>query len=79
MINNLRFDTDVMRYDKSNIITGPKYFKDLNVNNLKASEKIFIQNVNIVDFLKNAILTSDSNSVSGTKLFQNVEILGNLG
>lgn len=79
LVNDLNLENDVMRYDKTNIITGPKLVKDLNVHNLKVSHNVLLQNVNISDWLKHVVLKSGNYSISGTKVFNNISIERNLG
>ncbi|KAL3267313.1 hypothetical protein HHI36_011443 [Cryptolaemus montrouzieri] len=73
LVNNLMLETDLLRYDKENIITGHKHLDYLNAYNVKLKENITIQNVDILNWMRNAILKKGIFNIDKLKIFkQNV-------
>lgn len=78
LVNSLDLEKDVMRYDKMNIVTGKKHFENLNVTYLKLDKNIKIQNVDVLNWFKNSVLTTTSFNITGHKIFQNAIFLKGL-
>ncbi|XP_074037516.1 closca [Leptinotarsa decemlineata] len=73
LVNKLNLESDVMRYDKPNTITGPKRFKNLDIGILRSERNITVQDVDVNYWLTNAILkTAGTFSISGKKSFRNI-------
>ncbi|RZC40837.1 uncharacterized protein BDFB_005868, partial [Asbolus verrucosus] len=70
-VNDMNVEQDVMRYDKINMVTGAKFFENLNVDYLKLEKNIKIQDVNVLDWLKNSVLKDTTFNITGTKSFKN--------
>lgn len=70
-VNNLNLETDVMRYDAQNIVTGRKVFQNLNIRALKLPHTVKIQNVDVLDWLDNAVMKNGTFRISGKKVFSN--------
>lgn len=68
-MNDLDLRTEVMRYDKENIVTGSKILQDVKVDALKADNRINIQDVPLDYWIKNSVLKSGSFNVTGWKTF----------
>ncbi|CAG9762311.1 unnamed protein product [Ceutorhynchus assimilis] len=68
-VNNLSFNTDIMRYDQQNIVTGQKTFENLRVETLNLTHNVKIQKVDILDWLSNAVLTKGVIRVKEKKSF----------
>lgn len=71
LVNGLNLNTDVMRYDQINIVTGPKTVENLTVDILKLHRNITIQGVDVLDWLENAVLTTGSFNIKTGKTFEN--------
>lgn len=64
-VNGLDLETDIMRYDKPNKITGIKTFRNLEVDVLSFEKNIKIQDVDIMDFVTNAVLKNGNFRITG--------------
>ncbi|XP_044255131.1 uncharacterized protein LOC123005441 [Tribolium madens] len=71
LVNNLDLETDVMRYDKDNMVTGTKIFENLNVDYLKLEKNIKIQDVDVLEWFKNSVLKTTSFNITADKSFTN--------
>ncbi|XP_066147264.1 uncharacterized protein clos [Euwallacea fornicatus] len=78
LVRGLNLTCDVMRYDKFNIVTGAKSFSNLKVETLGLPDNIKIQDVDVVDWLNNAVLTNGWFNVKGKKAFKNATFDGYL-
>lgn len=78
LVNGLRLDEDVMRYDKTNMVTGRKYFQNLNVGNLKLDKQIKIQDVDILNWINNSVMTNTDYRITGEKTLNNAVFRGNV-
>lgn len=69
-MNTLNLERDVMRYDKPNLITGPKRFRNIEIDILRTFDRnIVVQNVDMNYWLANAIQTTGNFRISENKLF----------
>ncbi|XP_018568702.1 uncharacterized protein LOC108908983 [Anoplophora glabripennis] len=71
-VNDLDLEYDVMRYDKMNLITGRKKINSLGIDNLLVSSNIMVKNVDVLNWIKNGVLTKGPFEISGNKQLQNV-------
>ncbi|XP_056638010.1 uncharacterized protein LOC130446041 isoform X2 [Diorhabda sublineata] len=78
LVNKLNLDSEVMRYDRPNLITGTKTFENLNVDVLRpegeAALTAKIQGVDVLHYLQNAVLNKGSFKIGGNKKFKNIEV-----
>ncbi|XP_048520091.1 uncharacterized protein LOC109536439 isoform X1 [Dendroctonus ponderosae] len=70
-VNDLNLETDVMRYDAQNAVTGRKVFQNLNIRALKLPRNVKIQDVDVLDWLDNAVMNNGTFRISGKKVFNN--------
>lgn len=61
--------SEVMRYDKDNIVTGSKQLKDVKVDLMEIDGRTMVQNVPLDFWIKNSILKTGRFNVTGTKTF----------
>lgn len=59
-----------MRYDTQNIVTGRKIFKNLNAEVLSLTHNVKIQNVDVLDWLGNAILVNGTFNIQQKKILK---------
>ncbi|KAJ8942440.1 hypothetical protein NQ314_010069, partial [Rhamnusium bicolor] len=74
LVNKLNFENEVMRYDKPNVVTGYKKFENLAIDNLNTDRNITVQNVDILNWIRNSIVTDGNFRISGKKYFKNVTL-----
>lgn len=69
MVNDKDLQMEVMRYDKENIVTGVKQISNVNVETLTVGERIFVQDVPLNTWIKNAIFKTGTFNITGHKTF----------
>jgi hypothetical protein len=70
LVNGLDLDKDVMRYDTVNMVTGAKHFENLSIKSLKLDKNVKIQNVDVLEWFKNSVLTTTGSNITGSKSFK---------
>ncbi|XP_044747906.1 uncharacterized protein LOC123309089 [Coccinella septempunctata] len=69
-VNNLSLETDLMRYDSKNVVTGIKRLNTLEVGNLELKQNTTVQDVDVLDWIQNAILKKGTFIVEKRKILQ---------
>ncbi|KAF7271929.1 hypothetical protein GWI33_015227 [Rhynchophorus ferrugineus] len=77
-VNDLDLEREVMLYDQKNIVTGNKYIHNLKVDKLTIKNNSHIQNVDLLDWMKNALLKNGTFEVPARKKIQRAIFRGNL-
>ena len=68
-----------MRYDGENEVTGKKEISNIIINTLIPENDVYVQNVNILKWIQNAVLLHTNHAVSGkVVLHGDVEFLNSL-
>ncbi|XP_072396267.1 uncharacterized protein clos isoform X2 [Diabrotica undecimpunctata] len=82
LVNKLNLQTDVMRYDRSNVITGTKTFRNLDVDVLRPERKAAaatktpvsrVQDVDIGQWMETVVLKTGTYKINGRKKFRVIE------
>uniref|UniRef100_A0A6P7GAV0 Uncharacterized protein LOC114335883 n=1 Tax=Diabrotica virgifera virgifera TaxID=50390 RepID=A0A6P7GAV0_DIAVI len=82
LVNKLNLDTEVMRYDRRNVITGTKTFSNLDVDVLSPERKASaamktpasrVQDVDIGQWMETIVLNNGGYKINGRKRFRVIE------
>lgn len=69
LLNNMDLDSDLMRYDKNNVVTGQKTIENVRTDVLQVDKNINVQDVDILGWLENAVLNDGTFDIQGKKRF----------
>lgn len=69
LVNGMDLQTEVMRYDKENIVTGLKQLRNVKTEKLSINERTTVQGVLLDHWIKNSILKTGSFNVTGLTIF----------
>lgn len=79
LVNSLNLSTDVMRYDKYNMVTGKKTIRDVNTYKIKMDKPTNIQNVDFFKWVGSCVLKNGRFYVPGKiKFLNDSKFLGDL-
>lgn len=62
-------ETDLMHYDKNNLVTGQKIIENVQTSVLQIDKNINVQDIDILGWLQNAVLNDGNFSIQGRKRF----------
>ncbi|XP_060530312.1 uncharacterized protein LOC132704368 [Cylas formicarius] len=78
LVNGLNVQFDVMRYDTENIVTGRKLVENVVTEFSNVSDGVKIQNVDIIHWLNNSVLSDGSFRITGNKVLGNASFKNGL-
>lgn len=68
-VNGLDLETDVMRYDVDNIVTGEKTITNVGAHKLSTQPHLKIQDVQILPWIQNSVLKDVTMRITGKTVF----------
>lgn len=68
LVNDMDLQTEVMRYDAKNIVTGLKQISNLEAKTLKTNDHTLVQNVPLKSWIKEAVLKTGMYNITGQKI-----------
>ncbi|XP_017775972.1 PREDICTED: uncharacterized protein LOC108562216 isoform X2 [Nicrophorus vespilloides] len=77
LLNNYNLQSDLMRYDAPNVVTGKKVVQDLTTDVLSLNRNNRIQDVDVLDWMQKAVPKTGNFQVKGRLHFENDTIFKN--
>ena len=70
-MNKFILDRDVLRYDVDNKVTAWKNISNLVTNNLKIKNNMLLQDVDLQEWMREAVRINGSTAIKGLCIFEN--------
>ncbi|KAF5285037.1 hypothetical protein FQR65_LT02349 [Abscondita terminalis] len=71
IVNDLHLDSEVMRYDQNNVVTGNKTISNVKSDVMKIDKNVLVQNVRLIPWMYDSVMKSGTFKLQGNVSFKN--------